>query len=90
MTHDVGFTPVSLTMKDHDQNGKLINVVFGDENEEEMTEEIQEMLFILDSFNIHSQGYHGIAQRYKNLPRLGMRRLLSWKCYPKGKNSVMN
>ncbi len=35
-------------------------------------EEIQEMLFILDSFNIPLQGYHEIAQRYKNLPRLGM------------------
>ncbi len=66
MTHDVGFTLVSLTI--HDQNGKLINVVFGDENEEEMTEEIQEMPFILDSLNIPLQGYHEIAHRYKNLP----------------------
>ncbi|XP_072046040.1 uncharacterized protein [Amphiura filiformis] len=70
MANDAGFTPVSLTMKD--QDGKLIKIYFGDESVEEMTEEeIEEMLFILDSFNIPLKGYHEIAQRYDNLPRLG-------------------
>ena len=72
MVTDAGFTPVSFTMKD--KEGKIITVSFADiglHDEEVSEEEIEEMLFILDAFNIPLKGYHEIAQHYPILPRLG-------------------
>ena len=68
-----GMTPVCLSMKD--ENGKLIKLRFSDESSDVETEavadeDIEEMLFILDSFNIPIKRYHEIAQRYQNLPKV--------------------
>ena len=64
-----GFTPVSLKLRD--SAGKIVTLSFEDGLGDEVTaQDIDEMLFILDTFNIPLKGYHEIAQRYSNLPRL--------------------
>ena len=63
--------PVRLTVRDG--NGKLVTISFQDDISDDAVtqEEIDEMLFILDTFNIPVKDYHEMAQRFSSLPRLG-------------------
>ena len=66
---NIDMKPVGLQLRD--KNGKLIKIAFEEDTGDKVTEQdIDEMLFILDAFNIPHKGYHEIAQRCPNLPRL--------------------
>nr|XP_054750436.1 LOW QUALITY PROTEIN: uncharacterized protein LOC129256207 [Lytechinus pictus] len=65
---NAGFTPIKIEIQN--DKAKTINLIF-EEREGPITEtDIDEMLFILDSFNIPQKGYHELAQRFAALPRL--------------------
>ncbi len=69
--NDSGFIPVQLDVQD--ESGNLMKISFGDNDSKEgkvSEDDLEEMLFILDSFNISHKGFHEIAQRYPNVPRL--------------------
>ena len=64
-----------LSVEFTDEDGHIVKVV---ENEQVHVlnspnqvsdEEIDELIFIMDSFNVTQNGYHEIAQRYSSLPR---------------------